>query len=148
MKPKRGFTMVEVVIVILVGSILLSIAVKSMGGIRGTYAVRSARDTFLSLHARARAYAIERGEVTRLSVDPAGDSVWVHTASETIDIVDFQSMGVDIQASGSSVLRLCINPRGFGETSCNSFNNRVELDFVQQAERLRIAILPLGQIQY
>ena len=149
MNHRKGFTIIEVVVVILVGAILLSIAWNSLGGVQSQYAVRSARDTFLAWHARTRAHAIERGVLTRLSIDPGGDSIWIHTGTETIDRMDFnRTMGIDIRTRGGSLVRLCMNARGFGEMDCNSFSNIEEVVFAQQTEMLSVQILPLGQVVY
>lgn len=58
-RQRHGFSLIESVIAILIGSILTSIALSSYGSVRGTFAVRGARNTFAALHARAPAQAIE-----------------------------------------------------------------------------------------
>ena len=59
MKHKRfGFTIIELVIALLVGSILTSIALSSFGNSTARFSVRGAPNSFISLHARTRAAAI------------------------------------------------------------------------------------------
>jgi prepilin-type N-terminal cleavage/methylation domain-containing protein len=50
-----GFSIIELLVVLMVGSILTSIALMTFDGVSGRYAVTGAQRTFLSLHARARA---------------------------------------------------------------------------------------------
>lgn len=140
--------MIELLVALLVGSVLISVAVSSLSSVQTRYAVRSARDSFISLHARTRAHAIERGGRTDLLVFSAGDSVLILSGADTLERVHFQeSMGVDIRMSGAS-LRLCMNARGFANTSCNSFNTVAKVGFAQGSEVQEVEILPLGQLVY
>ena len=56
-------------------------------------------------------------------------------------------MGVDLQATTTTV-RICMGPRGYANTSCNSFSSPVKMGFVQGAQSETIEILPLGQIRW
>lgn len=146
--PRNGFTMIEVVIVLTVGTILTGIAMNAFGGVEGRVAVGQARSTFASLHARARAQAIETGEMTRLFVDTAKDSVWIVRDGEQLETVRFaENFGVDIQASATRI-RLCLNPRGFAETSCNSFSTSQTIKFAARSDTASVLMRALGQITY
>jgi prepilin-type N-terminal cleavage/methylation domain-containing protein len=90
MGRRAGFTMVELVIALLIGSILTSIALSSYGNARGRFAVRGARTTFASLHARARAQAIESGSMMRLFVDMKGDSAFDTSCNSFSSAVSLQ----------------------------------------------------------
>ncbi len=146
MRGVRGFTVIEVVIVLLIGSILTSIALSSYGDARGRFAVRGARTTFASVHARARAQAIELGSTVRLLVDVSGDSVSLWSDSthlETIHLAD--ELNVDIRSSSGS-LTLCMNSRGYADTDCNSFTGIVKVSFWQNADSASLNLLPMGQL--
>lgn len=140
-----GFTLIEVVITILIGVILTSIALKGFGELGNQTAARSARQTFSALHARTRAHAIERGQTVRLYVEPTGDSVWIERDSEILEKVRFQEeFDVDIQASSRFIL--CMNARGFADTDCNTFSSTVTLTFVRGTQTYTAELLPLGQL--
>ena len=144
----RGFTLVEVVMTMLIGVILISIAIKGFGEIGNQTAARSARQTFASLHARARAHAIERGQIVRLLVDAAGDSVWITRDAEVLEIVRFaEEYAVDIRATQEQFI-LCMNARGFADTDCNSFSTRVGLVFARGTQDYSAELLPLGQLRW
>ena len=146
--PRRGFTLIEVVIVLMVGVILASIAMSTFGGAQDRLAVRQARATFASLHARARAQAIERGQMARLWVDTNADSVWIVLDGTQIETVRFRDeLGVDIQGSMTQ-LRLCMSPRGFAETSCNSFSTTQTLTFAARGYTASADVRTLGQLSY
>ncbi|HSW31862.1 MAG TPA: prepilin-type N-terminal cleavage/methylation domain-containing protein [Longimicrobiales bacterium] len=146
MRAPRGFTLIEVVIALLLGSILTGIALTSYGNAQGRFAVRGARNTFTSLHARARATAIERGTTVRLVIDVAGDSIMITRGATTVEKIRFEDeFHVDIQ-SGSGNLLLCMNARGYADTGCTNFSSAVTVTFRQNADTASVRILPLGQL--
>ena len=144
----RGFTLIEVLIVLVISTILMSMAVKAFGATSSNLAARQARNVFNGMAARARAQAIESGFTTMLVANIPGDSVWIFANGRVVENVRFgEEMGVDIQASAVTV-RICMSPRGYANTNCNSFNSAVKMAFVQGAESETIEILPLGQIRW
>jgi len=147
-RRSRGFTLIEVLIVLVISTILMSMAVKAFGATSSNLAARQARNVFNGMAARARAQAIESGFTTMLVANIPGDSVWIFANGRVVENVRFsEEMGVDIQASATTV-RLCMSPRGYANTNCNSFNSVVKMAFVQGAESEIIEILPLGQIRW
>ncbi len=147
--PKRGFTLVEVVTALIVGTILTSIAVTAMAGVQGRYSVKQARSSFASLQARARAHAIETGQTTSLWVDLTGDSAWIVRGGNRIETVDFGAeYGVHITGDMSQ-LRLCMNARGFADETCNNFSSSETLTFASRAgDTASVTIRALGQLSY
>ena len=150
MQPmRRGFTLIELVIALVIGSILTSIALAGFGNARGPFAVRGARNTFVSLHARTRAQAIESGSTMRLIIDPAGDSISITDGTNVIESVYLRGeLNVDLRTSTGSLLRLCMNARGYGDTTCSNFNTTVRVTFAHQADTTSVRMLTLGQLVY
>lgn len=150
MQPsRRGFTLIELVIALVIGSILTSIALAGFGNARGPFAVRGARNTMVSMHARARAHAIEKGQRVVLYVDPGGDSVSITTDSTVIETIYFGSeLNVDIQTGSGSAVRLCMNPRGYATEACNSFTTPMRVTFWHNADSASVGLLTLGQLVY
>lgn len=142
--------MVEMIVVLAIGSILVSMAIEGFGNSTSRMAVRSARQSFGALKARARAYAVERGQRVDLNIDPAGDSVWIESGGTRIDFLDYaEERDVDVRSSTAGIITLCLTPRGYAETYCNSFgNNSVALAFVQGQQSSSLIILPMGQLQW
>jgi len=143
----RGFTLVEVVIVLVIGSILMSIAMTGFGNARGPCAVRGARSTFAALHARTRAQAIEAGARVLLFVDVAGDSAFIWEGQNLETIRFDEELNVDLRSTGGN-LRICMNARGFADPDCNSFDATAVLEFWHNADQASVEILPLGQLVY
>ena len=144
---RSGFTMIEMLIAIMVGLLLTGIAYRGFSGYMGRAAAQQARNTFASIHARTRANAIEMGTTVQLNVDRDTDSVWVQRGATRVETVRFGGdLGVDIQGTGT--LRLCMNPRGFADTSCNSFTSTETIVFAAGNDTAGVELRTLGQLYY
>ena len=144
---RSGFSIIELVVVLMVGSVLTSIAITEFNGVSGRFAVKGARQTLMSMHARTRVQAVEFGRTVRLHVDPVGDSIWLSRGSDVLEVLNFgEEFHVDIETSTSSEVRLCMNPRGFADTGCNSFVSPVTVTFVLISDTASVVLLPLGQM--
>lgn len=147
-RSRRGFTLLELIIALVIGSILTTIALTSYKHAQGHIAVRGARDRFASLEAHARAQAIQAGSIVRIVVDVAGDSVslW-QNGSNLNETIHYADDHVDLTSSVGD-FTLCMNSRGYADTSCNTFPNAATLTFWQNADSTAVEILPLGQLVY
>ena len=147
MHSKNGFTLVELVIVILMGSIITSFAVNSFSGIQGRFAADGARNVFQAMHSRARAQAIEYGSFVRLRAETSGDSAWIQWGDSILETVRFnEEQGVDLALSSGTSLTVCMNPRGWAETSCNSHASSVNVIFRAGSDSAAVMVRPLGQM--
>jgi prepilin-type N-terminal cleavage/methylation domain-containing protein len=146
-KDDRGFTIIEMMVVVMIGAILATIAMQSFQGVQGRAAARAARNTFVSLHARTRANAIERGQIVKLNIDKDGDSVWITRGTTQVEAVRMggEDFGVDIQGSGT--LTLCMTPRGYAEINCNNFTSTQTLVFEAGGDTARIDMQTMGQLK-
>lgn len=148
MNSKKGFTMVEMVIALTVTAILIGIVTQSFGEVQNRFSAQQGLRLFESMHARARAHAVEGGVTTELWVDTPGDSIWLVRGGQTLESVKFdEELGVEITGS-PNYYRLCMGPRGFGDEDCTSFSSPASLTFAQASESLSVVILPLGQLVY
>lgn len=140
-----GFTIIELVIAMVVAVILLDVALSASGPALDRMSVSSARTTFAALHARARVRAVERGRNVSLYVDPATDSAWVADGTEIVEAIAFRTTsGVDVTTD--SRLELCLSPRGYADTDCNSFNSAVAVGFARNGASSQLEVRPLGQL--
>jgi prepilin-type N-terminal cleavage/methylation domain-containing protein len=146
MNSKKGFTMVEVAIALTVAAILFGIVSQAFGEVQNRFAAQQGLRLFESMHARARAHAVEGGVTTQLWVDTPGDSVWLVRDGVTLEAVKFdEELGVEITGS-PNYFRLCMGPRGFGDPDCTSFSSAARLTFAQGERSLSVVILPMGQL--
>ena len=141
-KRRSGFSIIELVVVLMVGSVLTSIAMTSFNGVSGRFA-----QTFMAMNARARAQAVEYGRTVWLNLDPGGDSVWLSRGSDVLEVLDFgEEFDVDIRTSTGSDLRVCMNARGFADTRCNNFASPVTVTFLLASDTASVRVLSLGQM--
>ena len=139
----------ELIIVILIGSVLLSVTVGRISGTRSVLSAVGARQAYLALHSRTRAQAIEFGSTARLMLDLSGDSAWIVQGGNTIETYRFAPDGVDVQSSSSdAVVQMCMVARGYSEPRCNSFGESVTLTFVTARSSTSLVLLPMGQVEW
>jgi prepilin-type N-terminal cleavage/methylation domain-containing protein len=145
----QGFTLVELVIVLVIGSVLVSMGMGRITKARSVLAGGAARQAYLALHARTRAQAIEFGTTARLLLDVRGDSAWIVQGGETIETYHFANDHVDVESSSpASTLQVCMIARGYSEPRCNSFADPVEVTFTTAESVARVVLLPMGQVEW
>jgi prepilin-type N-terminal cleavage/methylation domain-containing protein len=157
----RGFTMIELVIVILIGSILTAIALSSFQNAQSRFAVVGAKQVYMTWHQRARSRAIETGETVVMQVVPARDSTILLTrVNGTYEWTDVQlfdeELNVDMRTSTNAQFQLCMTPRGYADHNCGllggvlgiqqTYTDTVRLQFWQGGDSASVLILPLGQL--
>lgn len=146
-KQTRGFSMVEIVIAIVIGAVLTTMMVRSFSTSSWGIAARQASQAFVSMHAKARAHAIERGEMVRLHVDEVGDSAWIVAGGDQIDVYRFgEELNVELGASFGTGF-ICFSPRGIADPDCSTTDATLTMTFSRGAETETLRVLPLGQIR-
>jgi prepilin-type N-terminal cleavage/methylation domain-containing protein len=148
MKSSRsGFTLVELVIVILMGSILTSFAVSSFSNMQGRFSTTGARNVFQSMVSRAKAQAIEYGTFVSLTAEANGDSVWISVGDSILEKIYFaDEQAVDLTFSSGSLLTICMSPRGWADTNCSTHSSSVNVIFKAGADSSYVTVRPLGQV--
>ena len=139
---KKGTSLIEVVLVLVIGGVLLDMSLKATGPVTAGLSVNLAQQSFVALLARARAHAVERGTTVDFHVDAAGDSAWIEIDDETLEVVRYAEVDLD----ASSGLTVCMSPRGRADTRCNSFSGVETVTFEARGESSSLDILPLGKV--
>ena len=140
--------MIELLVVLAVGLVLTGVTIRSFNGVSGRLAVKGAQRTLMSMHARARVQAIENGRIVKLHIDPAGDSIWLSRGGQVLDVMDLhKEFKVDVQTSTGSEVNVCMNPRGFAATGCNSFTSPVTVRLLVGTDSASVLMLTLGQMK-
>ena len=78
---RRGFTLVELIVVLAISSILLASSVSAVSARLSSSEV-SAADAFRTAHALTRATAVNQGRVAELHIDPKASRFWVEVRDE------------------------------------------------------------------
>jgi prepilin-type N-terminal cleavage/methylation domain-containing protein len=145
----NGFSLVELIIVLVIGAVLLSMSMGRISATRSHLAGGAARQAYLALHARTRAHAIEFGTTARLMLDLRGDSAWIVQGGETIETYRFTDDRVDVESDSSDpTIQMCMIARGYSEPRCNSFSEPVELTFSTAGSAVSLVLSPMGQVQW
>ena len=141
-----GFTMVEALAVLTLGSMLTHLGVGGFIHARQAYGLSSSQTVFASALSLTRAHAVERGSHARLEIDTDNDEVRVVFDGQVLESIDFQDQfGVDLTASVSNPV-VCMGPGGYADSGCNSFSGELTVDFHAGAEQATTRILQLGQL--
>ena len=127
-KPdRRGFTAVELMVVVLIAGTLMGLAMPAFREYSNKREVMNARNAFVLASARARAAAVERGDVVVLMTRIYRDSVFVMSAdmTDTLEVIDFRNgetrANILLDDTPAPFL-LCYMPRGFAHPSCKHGN--------------------------
>ena len=145
-----GFTVIELIIAIVIGSILTSVALSRISGAQTRIAVRGAQTTYAAIHYRARVHGIEKGRNVMLHVETLGDSVWIEDDGEVLEKIRFGDENINMRIRSPSTLTqytLCFTPRGYTDTDCNTNTaNLTRIYMVQGADSVGLWLFPLGQL--
>ncbi|MBI4544081.1 MAG: hypothetical protein HY703_02670 [Gemmatimonadetes bacterium] len=141
--------MIELLLVLMIGAVLTSMASPRVGHLQAVRALVNAQNSAIFLAARARAVAVERGKTARLEVDPLGDRAWIVVLpSDTVSLVDYRDeFAADVFTTTGTTLTVCYTPRGFALPSCTSPNLPAFVGFSRGRDTLRVRVRPLGQVE-
>ncbi len=137
------------IIAVVIGSILTTVALSRISGAQTRVAVRGAQSTYAAIHYRARVHGIEKGRNVMLHVETLGDSVWIEDDGEVLEKIRFNDENIDMRIRSPTSLTeytLCFTPRGYTDTDCNSTNAFTRIYMVQGADSMGFWVFPLGQL--
>lgn len=155
MKRKTGgFSLIELVFVIVIGSILTMISLASFQTAQNRFRVRGAKATYATMHQRARSRAVEMGETVLFVVNTVGDSVWSLSLGSGVTEVRRFRTEFNVDLRGPSYF-LCMTPRGYADYNCGSFgqlgltatfSDTTRLQFWLHEDSTSVLVLPMGQL--
>ncbi len=117
MSTQRGFTVIEVVIVITIAGLLSAITIARAGGFIDRIEVHGATMEVESMFSRARHIAIARGTPTILDIDPVRSTLSIRGSTEVLSSRDLSAAhGVDLNANRTSIT---YSPIGVGYGAAN-----------------------------
>lgn len=147
---RPGFTLIEMLTVVVIGAVLTGVAVGAFGRLTARQNAENARNALVHLGVRARSSAIERGERVILTLDPARDVANVRTESgELIETTRFRDeFGVDVTTDGDEVVTVCYTPRGFAQQgACTNVVKDLTVTFRAGNHSKSARVKALGQVE-
>ncbi len=150
---RKGFSLAEVVIVLLVGSVLASITIPQVSDLRVRLSRRGAVDEFVAAHNLARTIAIRSGRTSELRIEPESGTFWVQVDSSLAGTGAMDTIGTVVRLSdlrvslNSSGLVLCFDGRGIASSfgDCDATQNAV-ITFTSGAKADTLRRTALGVI--
>jgi len=149
MSQQRGFTLIEVMVIVVIAGALMLLAFPKMNQAILSANLNGARSAVASTFIRARSAAVERGQPTRLRVN--GNSVYITAeprlvalAGSTRDTIGTvqnlnQQFGVTVALDNDD---LGFDPRGFGTNS-----DTTSLTVTKSGYSKSLVISPFGRLQ-
>lgn len=148
LRRREGFTVPELVVVLLIMSVVTSFTFKSMAAVQSRYASRAARDVFAGLVAQTRSHAIERGIATWMLASAPGDSAVVWDAGGWNTVVHFdEEFDVDLRLPSADIV-LVMTPRGYATPTLTNFSTIQKVGFQNGTGADSLMLYPLGQVRY
>lgn len=144
---RPGTTLVELIIVLMIASILATLAAPPITSYWNGRQIIQARDAFILTAAGARSSAAERGDLVLMNVYPDSNSVVLTDRNGTVvDVLRLQTDGTRAQMVGPE-LSICYLPRGYAHPGCRDGRDLpTSVGFTRGGDTLW-AQITLGQVR-
>lgn len=145
MRNRHGFTLVEVVFVLMIGGIIMSVGTREYARLSSQLAVGNARDAMIQTAARARSEAMQSGSLIYLQIRPDDGLVEVETsAGDVLYTLDAADYGAELSGDELSV---CYTSRGYALPGCTTVSTVETLHFFRGPDSAAVVVMPLGQVR-
>lgn len=145
MAKRHGFTLIEMVFVLMIGGILMGVGSREYARLSSDLAVGNARDAMILAGSRARSEAMRSGTLTYLRVRPDVGLVEIeNSGGDVLHTLDAAEYGASIAGAALSV---CYTARGYALPGCTSFSDVRTVAFFRGPDTASAVVLPLGQVR-
>lgn len=145
MRNQQGFTLVEVVFVLMIGGILMGVGTREYARLSSQMAVGNARDAMIQTASRARGEAMRSGSLIYMHVRPDEGTVAVETAGgQVLHTLDAAEFGAQLAGEEISV---CYTSRGYALPGCTTVAGVETVHFFRGADSAAVVVMALGQVR-
>ncbi len=151
---RPGFTLIEMFTAMVLIAVLSSIAFGKFNKSSANRSAVGARDAYVWLGRRARALAIQRGTVVRMTLNPTTEQARLWLGQTGVKPVlgsgisfrnDFK---VNVATSSGDSIVVCYSPRGFALTGTCTTSGLPKTATFSRAGQFAVAtVQPLGQVE-
>jgi prepilin-type N-terminal cleavage/methylation domain-containing protein len=144
---RRGFTLVELAIVLTISSILIGVAVPRIQSTFHQRDVNGARDRVLLMAARARAQAMEQATTVQFQLRAGEGRARIVQGGTTVESYDFDETGVEVTSAVGDVV-MCYTARGFAAEPCSThLYAPARVEFSRSGYTSALQVWQLGQLR-
>jgi len=146
----RGFTLLELVMVMLVISVMLGLTLPLASTLAGRFKVGSARDVFVNTYARARAVAVQFGREGRMEIRAAQNEFWVEVDTGVPGAMGTDTVGpvVNVRTDYGGVTmfspkqKLCFDSRGLAYSGggCEPHDAIIVFSRLDRADTVQLSL--------
>lgn len=126
----QGFSLVELILVLLITSVILSITMPTLVFVQGQLEARGASRRFAAAHSLTRSTAIRHAGIASLRIDPYLHQFWIQVdtgaASDTVSFHDGFPSGMTMSSNRN---RVCFDSRGLSTTRAGCEPGDVQVSF-------------------
>ncbi len=147
---RRGLTMLELAMVMLVIAIMLGLSLPLVTALAGRFRVGSARDAFVNTYARARATAVQYGRDGRLHIRADRGQFWVEVDTGVPGALAADTIGrvVNLAAEYGGVTMyspkqvLCFDSRGLAYSGgvCESHDAIITFSRASRVDTVQLSL--------
>lgn len=142
---RDGFSLLELVIVIMISSMLMGVGARSYSQVSNQRSVGNARDAMVEVGFRARSEAMRSGQTVFMEIRPADDLVQISLpGGEVLHTLNSSEYGADMIGAD---MTLCYTSRGYALPGCTTVKTVAGLGFVRGLDTASVQIMPLGQVR-
>lgn len=148
MLNRRGFTLIETMVVIVVMGLTLMLGFPRLRSAMVNSNVRGARNTVAALHSRARAAAVERSRATALWFNGSRVAVVATPRQVALAGSTHDTLGavVDLNAEYGVALTVAGDPIGFDPRGVGTNTNPATLQVEKYGHTATLTISPFGRL--
>ena len=142
---RMGFSLLEMLIVVLLGGLVLTMGTRQYNGVSNQRAVINAANAMVLTSHRARSEAMRSGRLTYMAVEP--DAGVVRVSNGDGDVIHTMDMGTYGGTMSGSEFTVCYAARGYALPGCTDISGTRTVAFVRGVDTTAVAVMPLGQVR-